>query len=378
MYFPKRAVLAALSMALMLQQGTSQAADYVDVLDTPAIQSELAIKSWLVDVAAAGNRMVAVGQRGHILYSDDAGKTWRQASVPVSSDLTAVYFPTPTQGWAVGHDGVVLHSSDTGATWVKQLDGNQTGQLMLDYFSKQLAAMPAPEPAAEAEEVDYSAEPAELSDYERLSLLVDDAKRMEAEGADKPFLDVWFENDKVGFIVGAFNMIFRTEDGGQSWTPINDRAENPQGYHLNAIAVSGSDVFVVGEQGVVLKLNRSTQSFDAVPTPYQGSYFGVVAKPGMVIIHGLRGHAFRSVDGGKTWKKIETGTDLAITASTIDEAGHVFLFSQAGHVLISTDGGATFRPRPQSSLSAIAGAAASNSDSLVLVGGRGVRVFPIE
>ena len=378
MYFPKRAVLAALSMALMLQQGTSQAADYVDVLDVPARQSELAIKSWLVDVAAAGNRMVAVGQRGHILYSDDAGKTWRQASVPVSSDLTAVYFPTPTQGWAVGHDGVVLHSSDTGATWTKQLDGKQTGKLMVDYFSKQLAALPAPEPAAEAEvaEDDYSEKP--LTEYDRVNMLLDDAKRMEAEGADKPFLDVWFENDKVGFVVGAFNMIFRTEDGGQSWTPINALTDNPQGYHLNAIAVSGNDVFIVGEQGMVLKLDRSTQRFVALPTPYQGSYFGVVAKPGLVIIHGLRGHAFRSVDGGKNWINIETGTQLAITAATIDEAGHIFLFSQAGHVLISTDGGVTFRPRPQSSLSAIAGAAASNSDSLVLVGGRGVRVFPIE
>ena len=178
MYFPKRAVLAALSMALMLQQGTTQAAEYVDVLETPAIQSELAIKSWLVDVARAGNRMVTVGQRGHILYSDDAGKTWRQASVPVSSDLTAVYFPTPTQGWAVGHDGVVLHSTDTGATWTKQIDGRQIGQIMLDYYSKQLAALPVPEPVAEGDEVDsYSDEDAVPSEYERVSMLVEEAKR---------------------------------------------------------------------------------------------------------------------------------------------------------------------------------------------------------
>lgn len=379
MYFPKRAVLAALSMALMLQQGTTQAAEYVDVLETPAIQSELAIKSWLVDVARAGNRMVTVGQRGHILYSDDAGKTWRQASVPVSSDLTAVYFPTPTQGWAVGHDGVVLHSTDTGATWTKQIDGRQIGQIMLDYYSKQLAALPVPEPVAEGDEVDsYSDEDAVPSEYERVSMLVEEAKRMIDEGADKPFLDVWFENDQVGYIVGAFNMIFRTNDGGKSWTPINGLTDNPQGYHLNAIAAAGGDIFIVGEQGLLLKLDRASKRFVAVPTPYEGSYFGVVAKPGMIIIHGLRGHAFRSDNGGKTWTQLPTSTELAITASAVDDAGHVFLFSQAGHVLISTDNGKTFRPRPQSRLSAISGAAASDSDSLVLVGSRGVRVFPIE
>ena len=41
--------------------------------------------------------------------------SWQQADVPVSSDLVAVPFPTPTHGWAVGHDGVVLHSADAGA-----------------------------------------------------------------------------------------------------------------------------------------------------------------------------------------------------------------------------------------------------------------------
>ena len=32
--------------------------------------------------------------RGHIVVSTDAGATWQQAQVPVSSDLTAVYFPS--------------------------------------------------------------------------------------------------------------------------------------------------------------------------------------------------------------------------------------------------------------------------------------------
>ncbi len=383
MFFPKRIVLTALSLALALQHGTSLAAEFADVLETPAAQSELAIKNMLVDVGMAGSRMVAVGQRGHILYSDDDGKTWRQASVPVSSDLTAVYFPTPTQGWAVGHDGVVLHTTDTGATWVKQLDGRQVGQIMLDYFSKQLAALPPEaEPAADqaAEAADEYSEESSTppTERERLTLLVDEANRMVAEGADKPFLDVWFENDKTGYIVGVFNMIFRTDDGGQSWVPLNDLTDNPQAYHLTAITAVGKDIFIVGEQGLMLRLNPKNKRFEVIDTPYDGSFFGVIGKPGTLIIHGLRGNAFRSTDNGKTWTQIKTGQHQALTAATTNEHGHIFLFSQAGHVLISTDGGNTFRPRPQSSLTPISGAVASNNGSLILVGSRGVRVFPIE
>ena len=106
------------------------AAAYVDVLDLPAKPSALARQSPLLDLAQAGKRLVAVGQRGHILYSDDDGRHWQQAGVPVSVDLTAVAFPSPEQGWAVGGDGVVLHSADGGASWQKQLDGRQINALL--------------------------------------------------------------------------------------------------------------------------------------------------------------------------------------------------------------------------------------------------------
>lgn len=94
--------------ALLMQSAgvtAGQATDYVDVLDLPAKASALAQRSPLLDLARAGSRLVAVGQRGHILYSDDEGGRWQQARVPVSSDLNAVTFPTPEQGWAVGGMG---------------------------------------------------------------------------------------------------------------------------------------------------------------------------------------------------------------------------------------------------------------------------------
>ena len=66
----------------------------------------------------AGSSIVAVGEYGNVVLSDDDGKTWRQAkSVPTQVTFTAVAFVDDKNGWAVGHDTVILHTSDAGETW---------------------------------------------------------------------------------------------------------------------------------------------------------------------------------------------------------------------------------------------------------------------
>ncbi len=351
-------VLAALAGALTISLARpAVAADFADVLDTPALPSELAAQSMLTGLASAGERLIAVGQRGHILYSDDAGLHWRQAQVPVSSDLVAVHFPSPLQGWAVGHDGVVLHSSDAGATWSRQFDGRQVGPNMLEHYRQLAAAQP---------------------EDKALAALVSEAERMTEEGADKPFLDVWFENERVGYIVGAFNLIFRTDDGGRSWTPWLDRTDNPNALNLYALRPVGNDLFIVGEQGLVLKLDPAAGRFVATPTPYHGTFFGITGKPGAALVFGLRGNVYRSVDGAASWSKVELGLPLSITASAVTADGRIILLSQAGHVLVSSDDGASFQLRPNNGLAPVAAALASGSGSLVLAGVRGLRQLPLE
>ena len=60
------------------------AASFRDVLDAASLSSPLAAKGLLCGLARAGKRLVAVGQRGHVLTSDDAGRTWQQAAASAS------------------------------------------------------------------------------------------------------------------------------------------------------------------------------------------------------------------------------------------------------------------------------------------------------
>ena len=69
------------------------AAPAVDVLSSPAMQSPLALHAALQAITRAGDRLVAVGERGTVLLSDDDGTHWRQAQVPVSSSLAETIKP---------------------------------------------------------------------------------------------------------------------------------------------------------------------------------------------------------------------------------------------------------------------------------------------
>lgn len=332
--------------------------NFQDVLDVPARESGLASQSLLNGLAAAGKRLVAVGQRGHIVYSDDAGQHWRQAQVPVTSDLVAVSFPSPRRGWAVGHDGVVLHSADGGATWAKQLDGRSAGQLMLAYYQAQ-------------------ADKGLLGSADEAARLVGEASRIAGQGAENPFLDVWFADEDNGFVVGAFNLVFRTADGGKTWEPWFHRTANPNRLHLYSVRGIGAAVYVTGEQGLVLKLDNASGRFHALATPYRGTYFGVLGNDDAVLVFGLRGNAFRSTDGGSNWQRVDTGVQEGLTAAALVGDGKQVLVSQSGRVLVSTDGGARFTSLKLDRMTPASAVFPAGNGAVAIAGARGVRIQPL-
>lgn len=345
-------VITSLLLTAALVSPCGAVSDYRDLLDSPSVTAKRAAGSLLNGIAMAGKRLVSVGHRGHILVSEDQGKSWVQATVPVSSDLVAVHFPTANNGWAVGHDGVVLHSANGGSTWEKQFDGRAAAKVMVEYYAKN----------APKNTQGFQAE----------------IQRYLDQGADKPFLDVWFENDTTGYIVGAFNLIFRTSDGGKSWVPLFDMIDNPKRFHLYAIRNAGPDLYVTGEQGSVFKLDSKTGQFKVIKTPYTGTFFGITGKKGVLIAFGMRGTVFRSSNGGASWNKVETGAPIGLTGATVTEDGRIVLVNQAGHVLLSSDDGASFTPLKIEHPVPASGVTALDRNTLVIVGLGGVQLQSVK
>lgn len=290
-----------------------------------AIESKKAASALLLDITYAGKRLVAAGDRGHILYSDDSGATWAQAKVPTRQMLTAVYFVDDKHGWAVGHDALILATSDGGKTWTQQYE-NREGEV--------------------------------------------------------PLLDVWFEDSQHGFATGAYGALLETTDGGQNWEDVADRLDNEDGIHLNAIThIEGSGLFVVGEMGGMFRSSDMGETWERVESPYQGSLFGVVSggEPGVVVAFGLRGHLFRSADFGDSWQAIDLldGSDVVesgLADGNLLPDGRIVVVGHGGTVLSSEDKGQSFKLFSRPDRRSLSGVVANPDGNLVLVGQSGVRV----
>lgn len=320
--------------------------------DTPAVMSRLAARSPLLAVTIAGQRVVAVGLRGHVVYSDDLGKSWVQASVPVSTDLVAVTFVGARHGWAVGHGGVVIRSSDGGANWEKLVDGERLSRMAVEHYESLAASRPTTE----------------------VSRALEQAKAVASDGSTKALLDVFFMNENVGFIVGAFNRIFRTTDGGRNWTPWMERTDNARELHFYSIRGSGGRMLLTGEQGMVWEISGENGSFKAKPTPYKGTLFGSLVSGSDLLVFGMRGSVFRSVDEGRTWTKLSIPEQGGITGGVVLDGRRVVLANQTGKILVSDDGGASFRSiKPARSMSYF-GISAVPGGAVALVGSEGVQI----
>ncbi len=235
-----------------------------------AFQAPLVEQSLLLDIAAA-KHLVMVGERGHILLSDD-GQQFTQAVVPTTATLTATTI-VGDNIWAVGHDATILHSADAGKTWQVQLSKPKI---------------------------------------------------------ERPFLDVHFFDSRHGIAVGAYGMFYRTEDGGEHWRselhaalldPYDReyleqlREEDEDFYnqelgsilpHLNRLSAANGRLYLAGEAGTLAVSDDEGKTWQRFEVDYAGSFFDIAPLDNNTMMAvGLRGNIFVMRTPGE-WEYVKT------------------------------------------------------------------------
>ncbi len=287
---------------------------------TPPKTYPLAASSLVLDVASAGDALIAVGDRGFILRSSDAGQTWAQVASPVSVMLTALAFSSATNGVAVGHDATILRTTDAGQTWIKKSDSPEL---------------------------------------------------------ESPLLDVWFESADHGFAIGAFGLLKETRDGGETWDERRVSEDEP---HLYAAAkLTDNALLAAGETGAMYRSDDAGATWSALESsPYTGTYFGLLKlSDGALLAYGLRGNLFRSGDQGQTWTQISTGTTASLLGATQRKDGSVLIVGLAGAILSSVDGQA-FKLHNLKDREALSGVIELSDGKLLVYGEKGIRPINAE
>jgi photosystem II stability/assembly factor-like uncharacterized protein len=268
-------------------------------------------KLLILDAQRIGERIVCVGERGYILYSDDDGHSWQAARSPTDATLTALHFPDPGHGYAVGHDAVILRSTDRGASWTQ--------------------VHAAPEKEA-------------------------------------PLLDVWFADTRHGYAVGAYGAFYETRDGGDSWQA---RAVLDTDRHFNAVTgAPDGQLYLAGESGTLAHSPDRGASWRPLPSPYRGSLFGILrVADGGLLTYGLRGRVYRSADGGRGWQQIDAPNTASLMGGTVLADGTVVLLGHDGAVLVSRDHGRRFAPQASHTRRALIAAVPAGGDRGLLLFG---------
>jgi len=369
-----RVIAARLSVALVFIAGSAIAdeGEVTSFATLPAIQTESAQASLLLDAATSSGRLLVVGEQGHILYSDDKGASWTHADVPVSLAITAVAFASPGKARAAAHDGFLLQSTDNGASWQVKLTGIDVARLSVAAAEEQVTSL-------EAALEDATPETREDLEWalDDATFAVEDATAAIEEGVTTPLLNVWFASENDGYALGAYGVFLHTSDGGSTWRLESNRLENPDKYHLyDMTRNTAGTLLVAGEAGTLLRSQDRGQTWQRPESPYAGSFFGTVAAAdGSLLVFGLKGNVFRSVDDGATWSAVATGDQRTLLGGMVQPDGTIVLVGSAGAVLLSNDHGSSFKTVPTTGNKVYSSVTETTDGKLLLVGFGGISLL---
>jgi photosystem II stability/assembly factor-like uncharacterized protein len=110
-------------------------------------------------------------------------------------------------------------------------------------------------------------------------------------------------------------------------------------------ALSPSDALVVGYGGKILATSDAGKTFTRVESGTDLALYKLAAAGSQVWISGQEGLILHSSDGGKTWQKQESGTKVYLFSIFFLDENHGFAVGDKSMLAETTDGGKTWQAR---------------------------------
>lgn len=238
------------------------------------VDTELA----LLDVAMAGERVIAVGQMGLVLVRDGRG-IWTEHPVDVEERLLSVELAADGLAVAVGGFGQVRISTDSGTTWT-------------------------------APDVAFSG--------------------FVEEGYDPHLYAVEITAGGRIIVAGEFGLVVVSDDRGASWRLVRQGDESLSAVHVR----SDGTGYAVGQNGLVLKTTDSGDHWERVDPGLGGNLLGVDSSAdGLVIVPGMR-TMLVSIDDGATFLPV---TDADVNSNWYQQVATggngAFVVGHGGRIL---------------------------------------------
>lgn len=324
----------------------------------------IANDSSLNDVCNVGSLTWAVGERGVICFSEDAGATWTTRITPFECSLKSVCFLTNTIGWVAGsrtqpgassqQSAVLLHTRDGGRSWTDLTDnvGHTAiglsalratvlpGIMHIQYFGLESAiAVTAPMRNQGGHAIfrsedggrTWSPIPSEQTGgpwlgaqflSESDGIVVGQHQSYAAVVADQTVIinrreptlrairSVSLDTNARGWIAGDGGFLLTTNDAGVTWMPPAGQIprEVAELLDFHVVAHNESTILLGGNPGgCLMHSTDSGRGWTLVPLPLTGRLNRLhFLNPTEVIGVGSLGQIVRSLDSGNTWKSVRS------------------------------------------------------------------------
>ena len=303
----------------------------------------------LYDIQFVGSNIGwAVGDRGVIWNTQNAGQSWDLIPTGFDCPLRKVCFLTDRVGWIVGGGttpftrqgyGVVLFTSDAGATW-QQLAREQLPRLHhVRFWDLHNGIVVGDSTARHASGVFVTADGGKTwdhlvadksNDWRAADFLAPDVGvvvglrgQVRLVGGQQllhPRLSdlglrglhsVKLQTNDTGWLVGDGGLVLRTDSGGVVWQSPAGRLAAPirDIFDFRTVATRGAQVWIAGRPGSVVWHTANhgqswAKQYTGQPLPIHDLTF-VSDTLGWAV--GALGQMSRTDDGGQTWKTVRGG-----------------------------------------------------------------------
>jgi photosystem II stability/assembly factor-like uncharacterized protein len=233
----------------------------------------------LTGIVTLPGHLVVSGYQGTILRYSLSSRIWTRETSPVHGDLYGLTRSGPGTLWISGDRGLLLRSGDGGVHW-----------------------------------------------------------KSVSSGVSALFLNaIAFPSPKVGYAVGEKGTILKTSDGGDHWMRLNSSAQK----NLYGIAFT-DDIhgIIVGWHMTLLTTSDGGDHFASVNLPVQKvtrqkpALNSVWSRKSLVLLAGDHGLLFQSMDSGKSFVQIETGSLHDLYGVCRMENGDIAVAGEGGELVL--------------------------------------------
>lgn len=288
-------------------------------------------------IAGPANVAFAPGDNGGLARTNDGGQTWVRGSVATSEDVRSVSFPSSTDGFALDVAGGLFRTGDGGGSW-RALDTGSTARPAGVYApSASIVMVVGPRGIRRSTDAGDS--------FAAIKGSINTSQLNDVDGA--------------GTAIFAYGVqdLWRSTDKGKTWTVVRKPGKyaKKNGKSVNRKQIKHADFvnattgYLLDTSGVLYRTANGGKSWSTLTAVGTNAIYGLgfaSASKGYAVISRFgdtrAGYLLRTSDSGKTW------TPEYVVSEPIDAEGVAagsngvdYLLGGSSNLLFTTTGGLT-------------------------------------